>query len=251
VQRLALLKTLGDNTRYAIYLELARAVVPLATGDIAESLGLHPNTVRPHLERMRDVGLLDVEVDARGSVGRPQHRYFLAPDAPSLGLEPPAFPMLAEMLVDVVAASRPDPADVAMVGRARGIAAAEAAWVEAPGADAKAPPQCAASLMAELASLGYDPVMDGDTIAFTRCPYRDMAEIAPEVICGLHRGVVEGFVRGFREIEAGGTESGGSESGGTESGGLPGRAHTSRESWTGVATFHTLVDRDPCQMTLA
>src|ERR671932_2039992 len=93
--RLAVLKALGDNTRYAIYLELARSQSPRSTADIAEILGLHPNTVRPHLERMRDVGLLEVEVDSRGSVGRPQHLYTLAPDAPSLGLEPPAFPLLA------------------------------------------------------------------------------------------------------------------------------------------------------------
>ena len=59
-RRLAVLKALGDNTRYAIYLELARSSVPLTTADVAESLDLHPNTVRPHLERMRDVGLLTV-----------------------------------------------------------------------------------------------------------------------------------------------------------------------------------------------
>ena len=54
-RRLDLLKTLGDNTRYAIYLELARSPRPLSTSDVADSLGLHPTTVRPHLERMRDV----------------------------------------------------------------------------------------------------------------------------------------------------------------------------------------------------
>ena len=59
--QLDLLKALGDNTRYAIYLELARSPRPLATADISESLGLHPNTVRPHLERMREAGLLDVD----------------------------------------------------------------------------------------------------------------------------------------------------------------------------------------------
>src|SRR3546814_5828043 len=93
--RLELLKALGDNTRYAIYLELARSPQPLATAEIAESLALHPNTVRPHLECMREVGLLDVVTDARGTVGRPQHRYSLAADAPALGFEPPAFPVLA------------------------------------------------------------------------------------------------------------------------------------------------------------
>ena len=72
VPRLDLLKALGDNTRYAIYLELARSPRPLATADVAETLGLHPNTVRPHLERMRDVGLLDVTTETGGGVGRPR-----------------------------------------------------------------------------------------------------------------------------------------------------------------------------------
>src|SRR5918998_1164960 len=97
--RLAVLKALGDNTRYAIYLELARSASPRSTADIAETLGLHPNTVRPHLERMRDVGLLEVEAEGRGSVGRPQHRYTLTAEAPSLGLEPAPFPLLSRMLV--------------------------------------------------------------------------------------------------------------------------------------------------------
>ena len=35
--RLDILKALGDNTRYAIYLELARSPLPLATADIAYS----------------------------------------------------------------------------------------------------------------------------------------------------------------------------------------------------------------------
>ena len=100
MDRLPVFKALGDNTRYAIYLELARSAAPLSTIEIAETLGLHANTVRPHLERMRDVGLLDVEIEARGSVGRPQHRYSLAAEAPSLGLEPAAFPLLSRLLAD-------------------------------------------------------------------------------------------------------------------------------------------------------
>src|SRR5690606_18199482 len=92
-------KALGDNTRYAIYLELARSPRPLTTAEIADTLGLHVNTVRPHLERMREVGLLDVTTEARRGVGRPHHLYGLAPDAPSLGLEPPAFPLLAGLVL--------------------------------------------------------------------------------------------------------------------------------------------------------
>src|ERR1700694_405303 len=53
VERLPVFKALGDNTRYAIYLELARSPVPLSTGDVSDALALPPNTVRPPLQRPR------------------------------------------------------------------------------------------------------------------------------------------------------------------------------------------------------
>ena len=130
--RLDLLKALGDNTRYAIYLELARSPRPLTTAEIAESLDLHPNTVRPHLERMRDVGLLDVEVGGRGDVGRPQHRYSIAADAPSLGLEPPTMPVLARMVLSMAAGSEPSADDAAAVGVDEGRSPGAARTRDAP-----------------------------------------------------------------------------------------------------------------------
>jgi predicted ArsR family transcriptional regulator len=212
--RLELLKALGDNTRYAIYLELARAPSPLATAQIAESLGLHPNTVRPHLDRMREVGLLEVVTDAQGTVGRPQHRYSLAPDAPSLGFEPPAFPVLARMLLHLAATADLPAADAVEAGREQGAMAA---------ARRTSAGTCAEALDAELANLGFDPesVVDegGATIAFTRCPFRELAEANPDLVCSLHRGLVEGFVdaRGDGQVRA----------------------------------FRDLADRTPCQVEIA
>ncbi|MBA3399857.1 MAG: helix-turn-helix transcriptional regulator, partial [Acidimicrobiia bacterium] len=68
---LDVLKALADNTRYAIYRHLGECRRPVTTAEIADHLQLHPNTVRPHLERMRDVGLVEVDIDSRGEVGRP------------------------------------------------------------------------------------------------------------------------------------------------------------------------------------
>jgi len=211
MDRLPVFKALGDNTRYAIYLELARSAVPLSTGEIAEALELHPNTVRPHLERMRDAGLLDVDTDRQGLVGRPQHRYSLAADAPSLGLEPSAFRLLARLVAGVAARADLPGDEVALVGREYG-----RALVDRP------PTSCVAALEEHLAALGFDPatVEDGDavTVAFTRCPFRELAEAFPDVVCHLHRGMVEGIV----EAAGGG----------------------------GVRRFATLADRDPCQVDL-
>ena len=114
------LKALGDNTRYAIYLELARAARPLGTAEIAGALGLHTNTVRPHLDRMREAGLVDVTTDGRGEVGRPQHRFSLAAEAPSLGLQPPTVPVLARMVLNMAERLHASSADAFAVGEAEG-----------------------------------------------------------------------------------------------------------------------------------
>jgi predicted ArsR family transcriptional regulator len=211
--RLELLKALGDNTRYAIYLELARAPMPLATAQIAEHLDLHPNTVRPHLERMREVGLLEVVAEGRGAVGRPQHLYSLAPDAPALGLEPPSFPVLARMLLRLAASAGLPAADAVEAGREQGAAAAARADRSLP---------CEDALVAELATLGFDPATvvdeDGVTIGFTHCPFEELARANPELVCSLHRGLVEGFV-GARKGS--------------------------------VLAFHDIADRTPCQVEIA
>jgi predicted ArsR family transcriptional regulator len=210
VDRLAVFKALGDNTRYAIYLELARSSSPKSTAEIAETLQLHPNTIRPHLERMRDIGLLQVWVDAKGTVGRPQHRYSLAHDAPSLGLEPSSWPVLARMLADVAAFMAPEADDVAALGEEQGRAAAER----------RRGRPCVSALVDTLDELGFDPASASEgkvaSIAFTHCPFRELAEQYPDLVCNLHRGLIEGFL----------DELGGAS----------------------VTAFASLADRDPCRV---
>jgi predicted ArsR family transcriptional regulator len=218
------LRVLGDNTRYAIYLELARSPRPLVTAEIADTLGLHPNTVRPHLERMREVGLLDVTTDARGEVGRPHHRYSLAADAPSLGLEPPTMPVLARMVLAMAERLSASPADAVAVGETEGRARA-ARYEDAPSA--------LEALVADLDRLGFDPIVteggdgfggdDPDSVtavvAFANCPFADLARAHPDLVCNLHRGLVAGFVAHMGDAE--------------------------------VAEFCSLAHRTPCQVSLA
>lgn len=189
-RRLDLLKTLGDNTRYAIYLELARSAHPLSTADVAESLGLHANTVRPHLERMRDVGLLEARPDTSGAVGRPQKLYNLSPDAPSLGLEPPVFPMLARMLLSMAAVAGIDGDLAAEAGRDEGRRMAHR--------DPEPSRPCVDATIGMLDELGFDPARVDDgartQVAFTHCPFAELAAAQPELVCSLHRGLLEGFV---------------------------------------------------------
>jgi predicted ArsR family transcriptional regulator len=211
---LDILKALGDNTRYAIYLELARSPRPLSTADIAEVLGLHVNTVRPHLERMREVGLLEVTTTSRGDVGRPQHRYSLASDAPWLGLEPSPLPMLARTVLAAAHAAGLGPDELVDAGRDQGRSDA-ARWPDDSDG--------LGVLADEQARLGFDPEVvaldEGAVMAFAHCPFRELAEKHPDLVCSLHRGLVEGLVDGIGDVA--------------------------------VARFHPLLDRSPCQVELA
>ncbi|MFQ5557536.1 MAG: helix-turn-helix transcriptional regulator [Acidimicrobiales bacterium] len=202
--RLEVFKALGDDTRYAIYLELARSATPLATADLADRLELHVNTVRPHLERMRELGLLDLHVVATGGVGRPLHRYSLAHDSPSLGLEPPVFPMLARMLLQMAGDAGVGAVEAVGAGRDQGRRDARLCHADAS--------DCVEAILSRARLHGFDPlsVVDDDvtTIAFTRCPFAELAESDPELVCALHQGMVEGFaaeaggcaVREFRSL---------------------------------------------------
>jgi predicted ArsR family transcriptional regulator len=215
---LAVHKALGDDTRFAIYRELALATSPLSAQEIAERLGLHPNTVRPHLERMRDADLVAVETLHRGTPGRPQHRYSLAPGAPGLGgVESPAHTLLAGMLAAMAERAGADGLDAAAIGRGVGREAVAQEGVRRTSAQA-----CAATLNRQLDRLGFEPSPEEREqlthIAFLRCPFRELAEAYPELVCNLHRGITEGVV----EAAGGGT----------------------------VEQFNTLYDRDHCSVVI-
>jgi predicted ArsR family transcriptional regulator len=220
---LEVLKALGDETRYALYRELAGSTAPRSAGELADALDLHANTVRLHLERLRDAGLVDVEVIHRGTVGRPQHRYSLAPGAPGLGFDPPAHVLLAGLLAALAETVGADASAARTTGRTWGRQAARRTTTRTRT------PQpargCLAVLAQELDRLGFEPAADaeaapdgGTRIEFLHCPFRELAEAYPELVCNLHRGICEGV------------------------------AETGRGT---VERFSTLYEPDPCHVVVA
>jgi predicted ArsR family transcriptional regulator len=222
---LPIFKALGDDTRFAIYQELAKSPASCSAAELAERLHLHPNTVRPHLDRMKEAGLVEVEPIHRGTVGRPQLRYSLAPGAPGLGFDPPAHTLLAGLLAALCEQLGGDGLDAANLGRR---------WGTEAGGRRQSRRGCLAALVGELDRLGFDPVEsemgrgDGQSrrvrVDFLHCPFRELAEAYPELVCSLHRGIVEGVL---------GTGARASQPAGM------------------VEDFRTLIDRDPCNVTVS
>ena len=141
---------------------------------------------------MRDVGLVGVEATGRGDIGRPQHRYSIADDAPSLGLQPPVLPMLARLVLSMADRLGAGADDAFAVGRDEGASRADG-FATAPSS--------LEALVSDLDRLGFDPVVSDDpsdpdaaVVAFANCPFGDLAERHPELVCSLHHGLVDGFV---------------------------------------------------------
>jgi predicted ArsR family transcriptional regulator len=189
---LAVLKALADDTRYAVYQELSMSTSALSAQELADRLGVHANTVRLHLERLREVGLVDAEAVHRGTVGRPQHLYFLADGAPGLGFDPPAHALLAGLLGALAERVGATPDDALDTGHAWGMEAARTTRARS----------CLRALEAELHDLGFEPSAGpgdgtsegGARIEFLHCPFRELAEAYPELVCSLHRGLCEGVI---------------------------------------------------------
>lgn len=52
--------------------------------------------------------------------------------------------------------------------------------------------QATNDVVAMLDDQGFAPEVDEDGIALRRCPYYDLAEQHPQVVCAVHRGLIAG-----------------------------------------------------------
>lgn len=195
---LELLRALADETRFRILSLIAASEVALSAQQVAESLELHPNTIRPHLERLRDAGFLDLVVASDGRVGRPQHLYRLAPDAPRFGVEMESRDEAASIMVETltllaetIEASEDQAADL---GRAWGRRLEEDAESDRGATVVPTHDQAASAIQEESARLGFKPTRVGGEVYFNACPFRPVVERYPEIACAAHRGICEGIV---------------------------------------------------------
>jgi predicted ArsR family transcriptional regulator len=188
-------KALADDTRYRLYRYIGLAGRPVSVREMSRRLSLHPNTLRPHLRRLEEAGLVSRELRKSAAVGRPQTLYsVLAPE----GSEGRGYRLLAEMLCTLVRGKR-------ALERARDLASqwgsyllAEAGPGPKPGAEAPARRNLAL-LQEAMSRAGFEPRfrrLAGSAIDVTLrdCPFRDLAEEHRELICTIHRGLLEGML---------------------------------------------------------
>lgn len=170
----------GERQRQMILEALRGAHDGLDAGRLAERLGVHPNTIRWHLGVLADAGLVEAAPHHRHERGRPSIIHRLTGEGIARGRD--EYRLLATMLADVVAA------DDAGVARAYETGVRWGRHLQQAEPDAS---------VAELLDReGFAAERHGEVVEMRRCPFYALAENSPEVVCTLHRGIVDGALAG-------------------------------------------------------
>jgi len=178
---------------------VADAAGPVTLADLAERLGGHPNTTRQQLDALAVDGLVDARVLQRETRGRPPQAFTLTDlGRRALGAHPEYAEMLGAFATYLVRRGRPGE-EAREVGAIWGAERADAV-ASRLAAGASAPPGPADGLVEVLAMLGFEPERartpaDEPAVVLRACPLLGLAREHPEVICELHRGLVDGVMR--------------------------------------------------------
>jgi predicted ArsR family transcriptional regulator len=177
--------------------KLRAADGPLGVREIAQQTGLHANTARFHLEALVEAGLAARETEDRETPGRPRIGYRAVADSPAGGRR---YRLLAEMLASLIDGTTAAPAK-----------AAEAAGREWGAYLTQQPPpyqrltaaESVAKLTAIMTEFGFAPQPEGGgggqyRLCLKHCPFRELAERHPDLICSLHLGMMRGALARMR-----------------------------------------------------
>jgi predicted ArsR family transcriptional regulator len=170
---------------------------PLGVREVAQRMGLHPNTARFHLEALTEAGMAARETQDRETPGRPRIGYRAVADGPAGRRR---YRLLAEMLTGLIAATMPEPGRAAEeAGREWGAYLAE----QPPPYQKLTAEQAAGKLTAIMEELGFSPQAETDEggqyrLDLRHCPFREVAQHHQNVICALHLGLMRGALARMR-----------------------------------------------------
>jgi predicted ArsR family transcriptional regulator len=156
---------------------------------LAGVVGLHPNTVRGHLEVLEKAGLVIRSLESRQTPGRPRLLYERTPDAG--GAAPVGYRLLAEILTTTLRVAADDAAAAAHeAGRQWGRQLAEKSG-------RRDPRDPLAALIKILDDFGFGPSQASEengrsVIELSDCPFRDQARRHGDIVCTLHLGMMRG-----------------------------------------------------------
>jgi predicted ArsR family transcriptional regulator len=180
-------------SRAALLEALRQHTGPARLPDLTEASGLHPNTVREHLDGLIRAGLATREQAPSHGRGRPAWLYRAAGADVAAA---PEYAGLAAALASTIARTSDSPAhDAAIAGREWG----EDLAAERGARDLGDPGAARHALVDMLDDLGFapDPDARAHVVRLRECPLLDAARRHTEVVCAVHLGLARGILHSY------------------------------------------------------
>lgn len=179
---------LASATRRHLLELLQAGEAPRDVHDLARAVGLHPSTVRFHVETLRRAGLVVRQEHPYAGIGRPRTAYAAAVPGP--------WGSGYEGLAALLAADLADTAEE-REARAERIGMRWADRLLPDRRDTETTVDDATAVVSGVFDrIGFAPQVskgaDGCRIALHSCPFRAVAREHPEVVCAMHLGLLRG-----------------------------------------------------------
>ncbi len=176
-------RALADPSRVRLLERLRAAEQPQSASELAVGLELHPNTVRSHLHVLEKAGFVVSAAESTKRQGRPRLLFTAVPESAEAEHE-----LLAAALASSLE-PLPEGGELALAaGRGWG-----RVLVERLEPGVKADEAVCVERVARLLRLrGFAPSTGPGQLVMHRCPFRELAERYPRVVCALHAGLIDG-----------------------------------------------------------
>lgn len=192
---------LAEPTRRQIFETVRRAREPLTRDQVSALAGVNRRLTTFHLDRLSAAGLLRTDFarppGRRGGpgAGRPAKRYTAAEVELDLTVPPRHYEFAARLLARAIASAPTDAAAASVaLARAEGLRVGE---LRRPPGHRGAKHDRAAVLDA-LVDLGYEPADEStNSVRLRNCPFRSVADVAPDLVCGMNCELVAGIIDGI------------------------------------------------------
>lgn len=196
---LAALAALAEPQRRRLYLHVVSATAPVSRVSAAGALGVPRSVAAFHLDKLAELGLLEVEYRrpegrAGPGAGRPAKLYRRSTKEVTFNVPERRYDVAASLLAAAIAEAgeRAESTSETLTVVARDYGRALSAEIRGTG------PRSSLQLLGRLATVlaahGYEPRLDGGVMTLENCPFHALAEEHRELVCGMNHEVIASLV---------------------------------------------------------
>lgn len=207
-EQVAGVAALNDPIRRALYLYVANTTDAVGREQAAAAVGVQRALAAFHLDKLTELGLLDVEfrrLTGRSGpgAGRPAKLYRRSALQIDVSLPPRKYDLVGRMLAEAIEAAgrtgNPVRDELAGVSYSIGRLLGEEVVERAGKRPSKAKQRQA--LLDVLASYGFEPRIQAGDVVLANCPFHALAQQFRDLVCGMNLELLKG-IRSVLSLDA-------------------------------------------------